>query len=188
MARQTTGEAKLGRPFLYTSEDEHPVTLSLRVPRDLYTRLEAYRKQRRQSRTELLIEGLKLVLDDGTDPYHPASNGTQHYSNTAMSVPQMDLTPDMLDAENVDAMPLGVSVAMPQQPAAPGPPVSPHASTLADKAAVLAQLDAWKAAGVSLQTMADRLNTSEVPTFSGKGSWKKGTIGNLLAPRPAPVA
>jgi hypothetical protein len=33
----------------------------------------------------------------------------------------------------------------------------------------------------SLQVMADQLNTEGVPTFSGKGRWLKGTIGDLLA-------
>jgi hypothetical protein len=28
--------AKLGRPFTYQSEDEKPVTVSLRIPRDLH--------------------------------------------------------------------------------------------------------------------------------------------------------
>jgi Recombinase len=38
-----------------------------------------------------------------------------------------------------------------------------------------------KAQGLSLQAMATRLNAEGIPTLSGKGTWKKGTIGNLLA-------
>ena len=38
-----------------------------------------------------------------------------------------------------------------------------------------------QAAGLSLQTIANKLNADGVPTLSGKGRWQKGTIGNLLA-------
>lgn len=48
------------------------------------------------------------------------------------------------------------------------------------KAAGLQRLRAMQAEGLSLQAMANRLNKEEVPTFSGKGRWQKGTIGNLL--------
>jgi Recombinase len=47
--------------------------------------------------------------------------------------------------------------------------------------AALAWLQAMQAEGLSLQAMANRLNNEGVPTLSGKGSWKKGTIANLLA-------
>jgi hypothetical protein len=50
----------------------------------------------------------------------------------------------------------------------------------APKAAVLKQLRAMQAEGLSLQAMANRLNNEGVPTLSGKGLWKKGTISNLL--------
>jgi hypothetical protein len=51
----------------------------------------------------------------------------------------------------------------------------------APKASVLERLRAMQAEGLSLQAMANRLNKEAVPTFSGKGRWQKGTIGNLLA-------
>jgi hypothetical protein len=43
------------------------------------------------------------------------------------------------------------------------------------------RLRVLEAEGLSLQTIANRLNTEGVPTFSGKGRWQKGTIVNLLA-------
>jgi hypothetical protein len=49
------------------------------------------------------------------------------------------------------------------------------------KAAVLTRLRVVQAEGLSLQKIADRLNNEGVPTLSGKGQWRKGTIGNLLA-------
>jgi hypothetical protein len=49
------------------------------------------------------------------------------------------------------------------------------------KAAVLTRLRTMQVEGLSLQAMADRLNSEGVPTLSGKGHWQKGTIGKLLA-------
>jgi hypothetical protein len=49
------------------------------------------------------------------------------------------------------------------------------------KAAVLTRLRAMQAEGLSLRTMANRLNAEGVPTLSGKGRWQQGTIGKLVA-------
>jgi hypothetical protein len=64
-------------------------------------------------------------------------------------------------------------------PASSSPP-SPLPSRLEPKAAVLQRLQALQAEGLSLQKIADRLNSEGVPTLSSKGRWQKGTIGNLL--------
>ena len=49
------------------------------------------------------------------------------------------------------------------------------------KAALLMRFRTMQGEGLSLQKIADRLNSEGVPTLSGKGHWQKGTIGNLLA-------
>jgi hypothetical protein len=49
-------------------------------------------------------------------------------------------------------------------------------------AAVLPWRQAMRAAGLSLQAMADRLNTEGLPTQSGHGHWQKGTIGEAARP------
>ena len=59
---------KRGRPFEYDSDIERPVTVSLRIPRDLYNRMETYRRMHRQSITELLLDGLRLRLETPADP------------------------------------------------------------------------------------------------------------------------
>ncbi len=41
-------------------------------------------------------------------------------------------------------------------------------------------LQAMKIAGLSYQGIAERLNAEGVPTLSGRGKWRKGTVGNLL--------
>jgi hypothetical protein len=61
--------AKLGRPFVYQSEEEKPVTVSLRVPRDLYEQAQRYVSMRLpMTLTELLLDGLRLRLETPTDP------------------------------------------------------------------------------------------------------------------------
>ena len=66
------------------------------------------------------------------------------------------------------------------RPVASLPPSSPLPAGPKSKAALLQRLQALQAEGLSLQKIADRLNTEGVPTLSGKGRWQKGTIGNLL--------
>jgi hypothetical protein len=58
--------AKRGRPLTYQREDEKPVTVSLRIPRDLYDHMSRYAARHRQSVTELLLDGLtwRLEQDD----------------------------------------------------------------------------------------------------------------------------
>src|SRR5262245_53003224 len=59
--------AKLDKRLKYQSDDEKPVTISLRLPKDLHTRLEQYAMQHRQSISELVRDGLEWRLGDG-DP------------------------------------------------------------------------------------------------------------------------
>jgi hypothetical protein len=54
---------KLGRPFTYESDDERPVTVSVRVPKDLHDKLTQYARIHRQSLSELVIDGLKMRLE-----------------------------------------------------------------------------------------------------------------------------
>jgi hypothetical protein len=52
--------------------------------------------------------------------------------------------------------------------------------TSESKAAILTRLRTMQAEGLSLQAMANRLNSEGVPTLSHQGTWKKGTVYNLL--------
>jgi hypothetical protein len=61
------------------------------------------------------------------------------------------------------------------------PPASPSPAKHDPKAALLSRLRTMQAEGLSLQKIADRLNHEGVPTLSGRGTWQKGTIGNMLA-------
>jgi excisionase family DNA binding protein len=78
-----------------------------------------------------------------------------------------------------------VTLAAPQTPPANGTPTLPTPSAVetheARKAALLARLQALKAEGLSTQAIATRLNREGLPTLSGRGSWQRGTVANLLA-------
>ena len=75
--------AKRGRPFTYQSEEERPVTVSLRIPRDLAERMKRYAARYRQSVTELLLDGLKWQLEQ-EDPRAQSSSDMEYYDNTVL--------------------------------------------------------------------------------------------------------
>jgi len=60
---------KPGRPPVYQSKDEKPVTVSLRIPRDVYEQAQRYVRMRRpMTLTDLLLDGLRLRLETPVDP------------------------------------------------------------------------------------------------------------------------
>jgi hypothetical protein len=75
--------AKRGRPFTYQTEDEKPVTVSLRIPRDLYDRMSRYAARHRQSVTELLLDGLTWRLEQD-DPRGGSMGDMSYYDNTVI--------------------------------------------------------------------------------------------------------
>jgi hypothetical protein len=61
--------AKRGRPFAYQSDDEKPVTVSLRLPREVYTQVERYvHRHPGMTLTEFMLDGIRLRLDTPADP------------------------------------------------------------------------------------------------------------------------
>ena len=58
----------MARPPTYQSDEEKPVTVSVRVPVELYAQAKAYAGQRRMSLTDLLLDGLRLRLETPADP------------------------------------------------------------------------------------------------------------------------
>ena len=61
--------AKKGRPFVYQSEDEKPVPVSLRLPHDVYDRVARYVKRHPgMTLTAFFLEGVQLRLDTPADP------------------------------------------------------------------------------------------------------------------------
>jgi hypothetical protein len=84
-----TGRPK-GAPRKYAAADERPITLSLRVPRELVQPLKRYAAQHRQSMSELLLDGLRWRLSEGD----PRGNG--------VALPPAGAEPDKPYYENTD--------------------------------------------------------------------------------------
>jgi hypothetical protein len=69
ITREEKGMAKKGRPFVYQSEEEKPVTVSVRLPRDLYKQVERYMKMHPgMTLTEFFLDGARLRLETPADP------------------------------------------------------------------------------------------------------------------------
>jgi hypothetical protein len=51
----------------YTRDDEKPVSVSLRLPRDLYDQAQHHADRRRTTLTALMVEGLRLSLETPLD-------------------------------------------------------------------------------------------------------------------------
>ncbi len=90
MPRQTTGRP-VGRQPKYLSKDAQPVTVSLRIPRDLTEQAKRYASMHRVEKgmTELLLDGLRWRISDG-DPrgvgidlsLQTAQSDNTYYGNT----------------------------------------------------------------------------------------------------------
>jgi len=77
--------AKKGRPFVYQRDEERPVTISLRVPHDLYERLQHYAQRHRQSVTELVKDGIAMRLEVQADPrWQTAVEQISYNDNTVL--------------------------------------------------------------------------------------------------------
>ena len=62
------------------------------------------------------------------------------------------------------------------------------ATPATDRQAIVEQVQAWHADGLSLTAIATRLNRENVPTLSGSGQWRHGTIKRLLRASAASAA
>ena len=58
----------MARPPKYASEEDKPVSVTLRLPRDLYDQAQEHAKRRQATLTELVREGLQMRLETPTDP------------------------------------------------------------------------------------------------------------------------
>jgi len=115
---------KRGRPFTYQSEDERPVTVSLRIPRDLHERMSRYASRHRQSITELLLDGLTWRLEQD-DPRRESMGNTSYYDNTVLQ--ELTKPTHLLDA----LIPFDEDVAaFPETKAQPIPDISNYDNTV----------------------------------------------------------
>ncbi len=95
MPRHKSGK-KLGRPFTYTSDEQRPVTVSLRLPRTLFDRMEEYRTRHGLGVTEVLVDGLTRCLSDLAPAPDHESTGlpTRHGETPSGSLDARALEPE----------------------------------------------------------------------------------------------
>jgi hypothetical protein len=107
--------AKLGRPFVYQSDAEKPVTVSLRLPRDVYEQARRYVGLRPPlTLTDLVLDGLRLRLQTPADPRDVILSD----DNTVMQGLQ-ELVDAAVQAALVKVS--GTATPAPEAPAPPGP-------------------------------------------------------------------
>jgi hypothetical protein len=58
----------MARPPKYASEEDKPVSVTLRIPRTLYDQAQQHAKRRQTTLTELMVEGLQMRLETPIDP------------------------------------------------------------------------------------------------------------------------
>ena len=58
----------MARPPKYASEEDKPVSVTFRIPRNLYDQAQQHAQRRQTTLTELVCEGLQMRLDTPTDP------------------------------------------------------------------------------------------------------------------------
>ena len=58
----------MARPPMYQSDGEKPISVSLRIPKELYEQVQQKVHMRRMTLTEALLDGLRLWLVTPTDP------------------------------------------------------------------------------------------------------------------------
>jgi len=80
--------AKLDKRLKYQNDDEKPVTISMRLPKELHTRLVRYAMEHRQPISELVRDGLEWRLGDG-DPRGLGDASTKDDEAYYMSIQQM---------------------------------------------------------------------------------------------------
>lgn len=68
----------MGKRLKYQSEDDRPVTISLRLPKELHTRLEQYATQHRQSISELMRDGIEWRMGEGDPRGFGEGSGTHN--------------------------------------------------------------------------------------------------------------
>jgi recombinase len=173
----------MARPPKYTDADK-PVSVSLRIPRDIYDQAQHLAQIRRTSLTEVVLEGLRqrLEMPVSSMPLVPYDDHTTVIQELTR----------LLDAriqtviQELDVMiDIRLSTALAALSEAPIPPVPAllHNDTITvmqDRETILAQIHTWRQDGRSYEAIARQLNADGIPTFSGKGTWSKGTIQKQL--------
>ena len=169
---------KRGRPFTYQTEDERPVTVSLRIPRDLYERMSRYASMHRQSVTELLLDGLKWRLEQ-EEPHRQSMGDMLYYYNTVLQ--ELVKPTHLLDV----LIPFDEDLAtFPAIPATPAPDISNYSSTVLQESqqSIPPSADSPGAPEAALQPSVDLQNYNNTVIQEKGPSRKTGRPATMREP------
>ena len=185
--------AKLDKRLKYLNDDEKPVTISMRLPKELHARLEQYATQHHQSISELVRDGLEWRLSEG-DPRGLGAASTKddeayYISNTANTLADMRQAlarqeaqiQTIVQALERQTTPTGNGLVASTADTAPtASPVAPVPRVKADKATVMTRLWQMHEAGLDSTQIATAFQAEGMPTLKGTGQWHSGTVRKLL--------
>jgi len=185
--------AKLDKRLKYQNDDEKPVTISMRLPKELHTRLVRYAMEHRQPISELVRDGLEWRLGDG-DPRGLGDASTKddeayYMSNTANALADMRQALARQEAQiqaivqALERQTTGESNGLVASNADNAPTASPVAHVprvKADKATVMARLWQMHETGLDSTQIATAFQAEGMPTLKGTGQWHSGTVRKLL--------
>src|SRR5512134_740459 len=83
-----------GRPLTYHSTDERPVSVSVRIPRELYAQVQQRVQRQRMTLSEAILDGLHLWLETPADLREVFLSDE---SNTVMQQLREELKSTLLD-------------------------------------------------------------------------------------------
>jgi hypothetical protein len=173
--------AKLDKRLKYQSDEEKPVTISMRLPKELHTRLERYATQHRQSISELVREGLEWRLSEdvsrGLGDVSTKNDEAYYMGNTVHALADIHQALARQEAQ-IQAIARVLERQTTNAPTAL--PVAPIPRIKAEKATVLARLQRMHETGLDSTQIAAALQAEGVPTLSGTGQWQSGTVRKLL--------
>jgi Arc/MetJ-type ribon-helix-helix transcriptional regulator len=162
--------------------------VSVRLPRELYDRLERYATQYRQSISELVKDGVELRLELDADPRHRAASSTTEETEIQIDGASVlrDVQATVARHETqmqalIKALEGSTGLATSPEGSAPAAAaVSLTPKVKADKKAVMARLQQMHATGLDSTQIAAALTAEGMPTLKGTGQWHSGTVRKLL--------
>ena len=166
--------AKKDRRVKYVTDTEKPVMVSVRLPRELYERLERYATQYRQSISELVKDGIEMRLDEPADPRSRSAGST-----TEEPLVQIDGASILRDMQatlarhetQMHALMQASLQRLDETESKQVPRVSPVAMApkgKVDKEEVLVRIQQMRDEGLDSTQIAETLQAEGVPTLSAE--------------------
>jgi hypothetical protein len=165
---------KKDRRVKYVSDTEKPVMVSVRLPRELYDRLECYASEHRQHISELVKDGVEMRLETEADPRSlragSPTDDTEFQIDGASILRDMQATLARHEAQMQTLMQareqrLGETESE-QAPSVPLVVMTPKVKV--DKEEVLVRIQQMRDKGLDSTQIAETLQAEGVPTLSAE--------------------